>query len=280
MTYMMRESGGGKGGNPMAILGIDHIVVIGEDLDTLIARFQFLGFTVTPGGTHPGAMTHNALIPFQDGSYVELIAFQGDERSGRRADLLARGGGMIEYMLTSNAIEMDLAQARHHRLPYGSPTPGSRVRPDGVEVAWLDGPVTDIGSSLPLLIQDVTARGSRVPSGEARQHPNGATGFDRLVIAVTSIDNASLLYQHLLDDDADTARLTRDFVEATFLAGPHRLTLRQPLDFGPLQDRIRQLGDGPYALELTGTQARSFDPADTGGLNLSIAMPGDNPASG
>lgn len=254
----------------MAILGIDHVVVIGEELDTLVARFESLGFTVTPGGAHPDAMTHNALIPFQDGSYIELIAFQGDERNGRRAELLAKGGGMIEYMITSNSIELDLANARRHRLPYGSPQPGSRVRPDGIEVAWLDGPVTDIGSGLPLLIQDVTSRNSRVPSGEARQHPNGATGIHTLVIAVTSIDNATLFYQHLLDEDAETARLTSDFVEATFLAGPHRLVLRQPLDFGPLQDRIRRLGDGPYALELTGPEPRTFDPTETGGINISI----------
>ncbi|MEZ4520711.1 MAG: VOC family protein [Thermomicrobiales bacterium] len=254
----------------MAILGIDHVVVIGDDLDALVDQFRSLGFRVTPGGTHPGAMTHNALVPFQDGSYIELIAFHSEERRGRRAELLARGGGMIEYMLTSNAIELDLAQARQRRLPYGKPVPGSRVRPDGVEVAWLDGPVTDIGSSLPLLIQDVTSRSSRVPSGEARRHPNGAEGIGSLIIGVASIDNATLFYQRLLDSDADTARLTSEFVEATFLAGYHRLILRQPLDFGPLQDRIRILGDGPYALELLGPEPRTFDPADTGGTNIAI----------
>lgn len=256
----------------MAILGIDHVVVIGEDLDTLIDQFGSLGFQVTPGGTHPGAMTHNALVPFEDGSYIELIAFHSDQRRGRRAELLAKGGGMIEYMLTSNAIELDLAQARQRRLPYGKPVPGSRVRPDGVEVAWLDGPVNDIGSSLPLLIQDVTSRSSRIPSGEARRHANGATGIRSLIIAVASIDNATLFYQRLLDADADTARLTNEFVEATFLAGPHRLVLRQPLDFGPLQDRIRLLGDGPYALELHGPEPGTFDMSGPGRINISIVQ--------
>lgn len=254
----------------MAILGVDHVVIINDDLAALVTRFERMGFRVTPGGQHPEALTHNALIPFEDGSYIELIAFQGSERRGRRAELLARGGDMIEYMLTSNAIEIDLAQARRHRLPYGMPQPGSRVRPDGVEVAWLDGPVTDIGSALPLLIQDVTSRDSRVPAGKARRHPNGATGISRLIIAVTSIDNASLFYQRLLGVDAETARLTDEFVEATFLVGPHQLALRQPLDFGPLEARIKRLGDGPYALELSGPRAYSFDPDDTDGINISI----------
>ncbi len=254
----------------MAILGIDHLVIIGEELAALVARFEGMGFRVTPGGRHPDALTHNALIPFDDGSYIELIAFQGAERQGRRAELLARGGGMIEYMLTSNAIEIDLAQARKRRLPYGTPQPGSRVRPDGVEIAWLDGPVTDIGSALPLLIQDVTDRNSRVPTGAARQHPNGATGINRLIVAVTSIDNASLFYQRLLGADADTARLTSTFVEATFVVGRHQLILRQPLDFGPLETRVKRRGDGPHALELRGATARAFDTDEAAGINIAI----------
>jgi hypothetical protein len=262
----------------VAILGIDHVVVIGERLETLIEQYRALGFTVTPGGEHPDARTHNALIPFQDGSYIELLAFQGPERSGRRAELLARGGGLIEYMLTSNAIEIDLANARRHRLPYGKPMPGSRVRPDGYEVAWLDGQVTDIGSGLPLLIQDVTSRSSRVPAGEARLHSNGALGMASLVIAVSSIDNAALLYQHLLDDDAETAQLNRDFVEAAFRVGQQRILLRQPVDFGPLDHHIKQFRDGPYALELFGPEARSFDPADSGGVRISIVPAGPETA--
>ena len=254
----------------MTILGIDHVVVIDDELDDLITRFEGLGFRVTPGGAHEGATTHNALIPFQDGSYIELIAFQGAERSGRRADLLAKGGGLIEYMLTSDAIELDLAQARRHRLPYGKPVPGSRIRPDGVEVAWLDGPLTATSSGLPSLIQDATDRDLRVPVDKARNHPNGACGIINLTIAVMNIDSSSLLYQRLLDNDAETVRLTQDFVEATFLVGPHTLTLRQPLNFGPLEDRVKRLGDGPFAVELIGPEPRIFDPAGTGGVDISI----------
>ena len=254
----------------MTILGIDHVVVIDEELSELIARFERLGFRVTPGGSHEQAPTHNALIPFQDGSYIELIAFQGAERRGRRADLLAKGGGMIEYMLTSDAIEFDLAQARRHRLPYGKPAPGSRIRPDGVEVAWLDGPLTAPSSGLPSFIQDVTDRDLRVPTGNARRHPNGAAGINQLTIAVTNIDSSSLLYQRLLNSDAETVRLTQGFVEATFQVGSQTLRLRQPLTFGPLENRVKRLGDGPSSVELIGSESHLFDPADTGGVNISI----------
>jgi hypothetical protein len=256
----------------MTISGIDHVVVIDADLEQLVRRYENLGFRVTPGGVHAQATTHNALIPFQDGSYIELIAFQEGKGSGRRAELLAKGGGLIEYMLTSNAIELDLAQARHHRLPYDKPVPGSRTRPDGAEVEWLDGPLTVTGSGLPALIQDVTDREMRVPPSAARQHPNGATGISNLIIAVMNIDHASLLYQRLLVSDAEMTRLTSEFIEAAFLVGDHRLTLRQPLDFGPLEVRVKRLGEGPIAVELTGSTARDFDPAETDGVDISIVQ--------
>ena len=61
--------------NPSHILGLDHIVIAVADLDTAIADFRSLGFTVQPGGRHPGRTSHNALIVFADGAYFELIAW-------------------------------------------------------------------------------------------------------------------------------------------------------------------------------------------------------------
>ena len=58
---------------PMAILGIDHVIVIGCDLDALAGQYRALGFTVTPGGRHTRAM-HNAPVPLADGATIELLA--------------------------------------------------------------------------------------------------------------------------------------------------------------------------------------------------------------
>ncbi len=55
------------------LTGIDHIVIVVNNLDVASTQFETAGFTVTPGGSHPTG-TYNALIPFQDGSYFELIA--------------------------------------------------------------------------------------------------------------------------------------------------------------------------------------------------------------
>ena len=54
--------------------GIDHIVIAVVDLAVASRNYEGLGFTVVPGGRHPVG-THNALIAFADGAYIELIAF-------------------------------------------------------------------------------------------------------------------------------------------------------------------------------------------------------------
>src|SRR5262249_42797522 len=55
--------------------GIDHLVIMFKELEPAIAAYRDLGFTVVPGGEHPVG-THNALVTFADGAYLELIAFK------------------------------------------------------------------------------------------------------------------------------------------------------------------------------------------------------------
>ena len=56
-------------------LQLDHLVILVRDLESAIADYTALGFTVQRGGTHADGATHNALVGFADGSYLELIAF-------------------------------------------------------------------------------------------------------------------------------------------------------------------------------------------------------------
>ena len=54
---------------------LDHLVIAVHDLDAAIDRHQNMGYQVVIGGHHPGRLSHNALVIFQDGSYFELIAW-------------------------------------------------------------------------------------------------------------------------------------------------------------------------------------------------------------
>jgi catechol 2,3-dioxygenase-like lactoylglutathione lyase family enzyme len=114
------------------IQAIDHLVVLVRDLDQAIADYATLGFTVLRGGEHPGAGSHNALIAFADGTYLELIAFMqpNDDhpwwRKGQRA-----GEGLVDYALLPGDIAEDIAAARARGLEIAGPTPGGGVRQDG-----------------------------------------------------------------------------------------------------------------------------------------------------
>ena len=61
-------------------LNIDHVSVCGSDLETMRQAFAAVGLTTDYGGPHATDGTHMALVGFDDGSYIELIA---PERAGQ-----------------------------------------------------------------------------------------------------------------------------------------------------------------------------------------------------
>ena len=91
---------------------LDHVVIAVRDLAGASADFRSLGFTVVRGGTHPGGWTHNALIAFSDGSYLELlaptdVAFLTDEEAvSARNFLFALTGdeGCVGLSLTTDDL--------------------------------------------------------------------------------------------------------------------------------------------------------------------------------
>src|ERR1700716_2611793 len=138
------------------IRGLDHVVLVVLDLDTAVAEHRKRGFTVTPGGEHAGGLTHNALVGFQDESYLEIIAFH-DLAAARGkhswAPVAERGGGWADFALSSSDLRQDVTALSD--LVARPPEDGGRVGPDGVAIAWR---VARLHKPLPFLIQDVTAR--------------------------------------------------------------------------------------------------------------------------
>ena len=101
--------------------GIDHIVILVRDLQNATRIYQDLGFQVTYGGEHPG-ISHNALIPFQDGSYLELFSFLRPEGfAGHRwSPLLETGAGLIDFAPQGSDMDDTV-----DRILAGSPMSGS-----------------------------------------------------------------------------------------------------------------------------------------------------------
>ena len=200
----------------LVTFSIDHAVIFVKDLNEATADFERVGFQVTPGGTHAGGLTKNALIALADGTYLELLAFtvpvtsenlaqlEGGRRTAMDRRFLPRGGegeGFRDFALGTIRLRDAIDSANASGLLVEGPFPGRRVRPDGTEVSWLLAFPRD--PELPFLIEDTTNRDLRVPGGKATRHPNGVVGLSEIVVHVDDFDGAVDRYGRLLRSQAD-----------------------------------------------------------------------------
>jgi catechol 2,3-dioxygenase-like lactoylglutathione lyase family enzyme len=200
-------------------LRLDHVVNGVGDLAAASAEWAAAGFTVVPGGAHTAAPTHNALIGFQDGSYLELIARRPgatEPATGLSARLLRLepDEGLVDFALHTPDLAATVAAARAAGLTLSDPAPSGRARPDGVRLAWASS--RPASPDLPFLITDTTPRDLRVPGGPAAQHANGVTGIHHLGVQVHDLDASITRYRALLgmepqpwrEDEADDEAAT------------------------------------------------------------------------
>lgn len=185
---------------------LDHVVFVARNLQAAIDDYRRRGFTVTPGGEHADGVTHNALIAFADGSYLELVAFRDPARAltHRWWKIAAGGGGLADFALLSDDLAADISALQE--LVSIPPQQGGRIRPDGVELKWR---TAVLKAPLPFVIEDLTARELRVPGGAAAEHANGAKGIASVVVGVTDIGDAEWRYAALRERGAPKIELRK-----------------------------------------------------------------------
>lgn len=154
---------------------IDHVVYAVSDLDAAAERFRHEhGLVSVPGGMHPRWGTGNRLIPLGV-DYVELLgvvdpAMAATTALGRTLmDLTADGDRWFAICLADERLEETAA-----RLGL-EVEPGSRTRPDGVELAWRGAGIEDPRRppDLPFFIAwDVPM--DLHPGADPPAHPSGA----------------------------------------------------------------------------------------------------------
>ncbi|KAG9011180.1 hypothetical protein FRB94_009106 [Tulasnella sp. JGI-2019a] len=193
---------------------LDHIIHISPPgkLRQAIDHFEGLGFVVLPGGQHADGMTSNALVIFNDGVYLELIAFRHEvdyypvgtpERERRESHWWAsKSPGWIDW--ANLGIDHEVANTINNRsgglVEYHQPQEGGRTKPDGTELKWrvtFPDLVHERGS-LPFFCEDVTPRDRRVPlePHSNTQHPCGATGISHIKLR-TSKEHVERLSKQL-----------------------------------------------------------------------------------
>lgn len=243
----LRQSGGARNEMPTRI---DHVVVVVAELDRAAADAAHAGFTVTPGGEHAGGYTHNALIPFADGSYVELIAFRKPQPAHKWWPHLQKAEGLVDFALLSDELVAEARAINERGLRVESPSDNGRLRPDGERLAWRAVQTqTEIGESgLPFLIEDVTARELRVP-GEAKQttHPNGATGIAGITVIVPDIQTGLDRFARLLGARGEPEQTGAEEVHAAtiFPLGEQWIELIEPNEVELGADQREMIDDDP-----------------------------------
>lgn len=248
------------------ISGVDHLVILMRDLEGAVAGYEELGFRVTPGGEHADGLTRNALVPFADGTYLELVAFVDPDDSRDNVwgwrPFLGKGGGLVDYCVTSDDLAADARRLVDRGFEVSGPDEGGRRLPDGSEISWRSARVRQEGRVLPFLIEDQTPRARRVPGGGAAEHPNGARGISRLLLAVRDANDARASLAALAGGET--------FRGAPRL-GRHRLALVAPdRPGGDAGRRLETLGPGPLAVELGAARDEDLPPDLARGARIAL----------
>ncbi len=217
-------------------LHVDHAIVLVNDLYKGIDHYKDAGFNPFFGGVHAGGKTHNALIVFADGTYLELLApttpelldnLDPNDRSNFLF-LLAQGEGLGGYALFSDDLPSDVEYMKQRGLAIILKHINGRARPDGQELRWRTA-IRDNGSMTPFILQDETPRSLRVPDDPATTtQPNGIRRIAGLTIAVPDLVTGIQVYQQMTGFEHTTVNETT----ARFLIDNVQLTLTLEPDLG------------------------------------------------
>ncbi|QIW95455.1 hypothetical protein AMS68_000973 [Peltaster fructicola] len=171
----------------MTTAAIDHIIVLLPYKDIVTPPTWLTDhFIISAGGRHADGLTENKLIIFEDGTYIELIAFIDDDTSRRRGHWWDKEYSIVDYALTDagrfDSSTRDRLEQAVPGLTYAEPQVGSRTRPDGVHVEWeVTFPRGLDRGIIPFWCHDITPRERRVPRSE-QAHPSGALGVSAVTI--------------------------------------------------------------------------------------------------
>ena len=233
---------------------VDHATVCGSSLEGLQKAFADAGLTADYGGLHANGVTHMALIGFDDGSYLELIAPRKpvEGACGNLAGwikLMEGDAGACAWAVHASNIQHEVERLKAAGIEVTAPEPGGRKKIDGTTLRWQTataGPGA-AGALLPFIIQDETRRGLRVPP--SRTIPEiGLTGIGIVVLGVKDWKGAVSWFRKAYGWGAPGIEEHKEFGArlAHFPGTP--VMLATPSDEGSrLAARLISFGDCPLA---------------------------------
>lgn len=250
-------------------LKIDHVTVAGAALTPLKEAFASVGLKADFGGVHSNEITHMAYLPFDDGSYLELISTrQPRAQSPIWHRHILNSAGLCAWAVEPANIAEEARRLSELGLMVDGPSHMSRRWPDGTLAEWDMAAIGEgePGTLLPFLIKDRTPRELRVPTPRRPAGERGRQAVDRLigiatvVLGVRNLEKSIGLYREvyglpepeILDNLLFGATLARfpesPIVLATPLKQPPPKIRRYDEDEQDWLDaRLHRFGDVPAA---------------------------------
>jgi Glyoxalase-like domain len=171
------------------IIGVDHAVVVVNDLDGAAQNWKRLGFTVSPRGTHSAKMgTGNTTIMLGE-DYLELLGVldETEHNAPTRAFLARTGGGIERVAFTTLDASAGAEEIRARGYPPIGPTDFERpvTLPDGrqsaAKFATFQWPIDQAPGGVRLFAcQHKTRDTVWIP--ELQHHANTAKQIERILI--------------------------------------------------------------------------------------------------
>jgi hypothetical protein len=262
----------------------DHLVHLAAAPEHAVEAMRRLGCNAVPGGEHEQWGTYNSLCYF-DLSYIEFLGIKNPEIAGRVEDndlirqahkTLPAGEGFARLALRTGRIEEEAERLRKLGLEVTGPFAGSRARLDGTVIRWsmffLKEP-EGTGMPLPFVIEwgqeDADRRADLHKRGVIGRHPAGPLVMRRVVFAVHELEATAdrwcrwfrLERGPVLDNQEFHAKC----IELMLPGG--NLLFCAPSGLGIAAQRLKERGEGPFAVQLTGS-----DKAGTYSLNGGLYM--------
>jgi catechol 2,3-dioxygenase-like lactoylglutathione lyase family enzyme len=245
-----------------------HGVVAVRDLAEAIRVYRdVLGLNARAGGRHGGRGTENAVIAFEDGSYIELLSVFDVEKevavSGTRGQVLAdfirvHEGGLVGYCLDTTEILQQADRLRAEGVQVPEPLLVSRKTPAGDLLKWhvlLPGGV-NWRRRWPFLIQPDAANVDENAAAD-RVHPLGVTGVCGVAVAVEDLQRSKSLYEAFglrLSSEEGVPQLGAQ--RARFVQQGVVIDLLSPTAPGAVRTELDAAGEGLFQLTL---RVRSLD---------------------